>query len=308
MCVGASYVSLECAGFLKGIGNEVTVMVRSILLRGFDQQMANLIGTYMETHGIKFARGCIPYEITRIKEGEPGELLVKYKDENGQSHEEVYNTVLLAVGRDVCTDDLNLDKVGVKLNPKNKKIITTFEQTNVSNIYAVGDVIDETSANGRVLELTPVAIKAGQLLAARLFNKSDVKMDYYAVPTTVFTPLEYGMIGFSEEEAISTFGAENIEVYHSNFWPLEWTVAHRPHDVCYAKLICNKADKERVIGFHVAGPNAGEITQGYAVAIKLRATKKDFDMTVGIHPTNSEVFTTLSVTKSSGESVGGSGC
>lgn len=139
-------------------------------------------------------------------------------------------------------------------------------------------------------------------------------MDYYAVPTTVFTPLEYGCIGYSEEEALEKFGSENIEVifviicsnshliiiiiicfflniqvYHSNYWPLEWTVAHKPHDVCYAKLICNKADKERIIGFHVAGPNAGEITQGYAVAIKLRATKKDFDMTVGIHPTCSEV-------------------
>lgn len=133
-------------------------------------------------------------------------------------------------------------------------------------------------------------------------------MDYYAVPTTVFTPLEYGAIGYSEEEAEHQFGKDNIEVYHTSFWPLEWTVAHRPHDVCYAKLICNKLDKMRVIGLHVAGPNAGEITQGYAVAIKLRATKKDFDMTVGIHPTCSEVFTTLDTTKSSGNEIGGKGC
>ena len=89
------------------------------------------------------------------------------------------------------------------------------------------------------------------------------------------------------------FNSQNFstkKVYHVNFWPLEWTVAHKPHDVCYAKLICNKADHERVVGLHVAGPNAGEITQGYAVAMKLRATKKDFDMTVGIHPTCSEVY------------------
>ena len=112
----------------------------------------------------------------------------------------------------------------------------------MKNIYAIGDVMDESSANGRVLELTPVAIKAGQLLANRLFNKSDVKMDYNAVPTTVFTPIEYGAIGYSEEEAIEAFGQDNIEVYHQNFWPLEWTVPHKPHDVCYAKLICNKAD------------------------------------------------------------------
>jgi pyruvate/2-oxoglutarate dehydrogenase complex dihydrolipoamide dehydrogenase (E3) component len=118
LCVGASYVSLECAGFLKGIGLDVTVMVRSILLRGFDQQMANLIGDYMEKHEIKFVKGSIPVEITRIKEGQPGELLVKYKNENGEILQETYNTVLLAVGRDPCTNELNLDKVGVQLNPK----------------------------------------------------------------------------------------------------------------------------------------------------------------------------------------------
>jgi pyruvate/2-oxoglutarate dehydrogenase complex dihydrolipoamide dehydrogenase (E3) component len=178
----------------------------------------------------------------------------------------------------------------------------------VSNIYAIGDCIDESSANNRVLELTPVAIKAGQLLAKRLFGGSDIKMDYNAVATTVFTPLEYGNIGFSEEEAIEALGDENVEVYHVNYWPLEWTVAHRPHDVCYAKLVCNKLDKERVIGLHVAGPNAGEITQGFAVAIKLRATKQDFDMTVGIHPTCAETFTTLNVTKRSGKDIGGAGC
>ena len=118
LCVGASYVSLECAGFLKGIGLDVTVMVRSILLRGFDQQMAGLIGKYMETHGIRFVHGSVPFEIKRIKEGQPGEFLVKYKNDKNEVIEEVYNTVLLAVGRDPCTKDLNLDKVGVKINPK----------------------------------------------------------------------------------------------------------------------------------------------------------------------------------------------
>jgi pyruvate/2-oxoglutarate dehydrogenase complex dihydrolipoamide dehydrogenase (E3) component len=110
---------LEGAGFLKGIGLDVTVMVRSILLRGFDQQMAGLIGDYMENRaGMRFIRGSVPVEITRIKEGQPGELLVKYKNDKGEILEEVYNTVLLAVGRDPCTDQIGLDKVGVKLNPK----------------------------------------------------------------------------------------------------------------------------------------------------------------------------------------------
>ena len=139
-------------------------------------------------------------------------------------------------------------------------------------------------------ELTPVAIQAGKLLARRLCGQSEVLTNYDNVPTTVFTPLEYGCCGLAEEAAKEKFGEDKIEVYHSNFWPLEWTVAHRPNDVCYAKLVCNKADQERVVGLHVCGPNAGEITQGYGVAMKLRATKRDFDMTVGIHPTCSEVI------------------
>ncbi len=122
LCVGASYVSLECAGFLKGIGNDVTVMVRSILLRGFDQQMANIIGDYMEKHGIGFIRGSVPTEIVRVKAPEegkaPGEYIVKYVDNDGAVHEETYNTILLAVGREAGTDCLKLDKAGVKTNPK----------------------------------------------------------------------------------------------------------------------------------------------------------------------------------------------
>jgi glutaredoxin len=312
LCVGASYVSLECAGFLKALGKDVTVMVRSILLRGFDQQMATIIGDYMETQAsMRFLQKSTPVEITRVKEAasetEAPELLVKYKNGDGEIVEETFNTVVLAVGRDPCTSDLGLDTAGVKL-AKNGKIITTFEQSSVDNIYAVGDVIEETTANGRVLELTPVAIQQGRLLAQRLYGKSDVKMDYQSVPTTVFTPIEYGAIGYSEEEAEEAFGAENLEVFHQKFWPLEWTVAHKPHDVCYVKLICNKKDNERVVGLHIAGPNAGEITQGYAVAMKLRATKQDFDMTVGIHPTCSETLTTLAITKNSGKDAAGSGC
>lgn len=118
LCVGASYVSLECAGFLKGLGLSVTVMVRSILLRGFDQQMANQIGGNMEMHDIKFLRGAVPVEIRKIKDGEPGELLVLYKNENNEIFEEVFNTVVLAVGREACTKELNIEKIGVKLNPK----------------------------------------------------------------------------------------------------------------------------------------------------------------------------------------------
>lgn len=119
LCIGASYVSLECAGFLRGIGLDVTVMVRSILLRGFDQQMANMIGDYMEKErGIKFIRDAVPTEIVQIKEGKPGELKVKFKYGNGETGEEIYNTVLFAVGREACTSTIGLENAGVKINPK----------------------------------------------------------------------------------------------------------------------------------------------------------------------------------------------
>ena len=122
-------------------------------------------------------------------------------------------------------------------------------------------------------------------------------MDYRNIATAVFTALEYGACGYSEEDANNFFGPENITVYHTSFKPLEWNYFEEHEDDCYVKLIVNLADKNRVVGLHYFGPNAGEVTQGYAVAIKMGATKEHFDQTVGIHPTCSEEFTTLSVTK-----------
>ncbi|XP_034499417.1 thioredoxin reductase 1, cytoplasmic isoform X3 [Ailuropoda melanoleuca] len=216
LVVGASYVALECAGFLAGIGLDVTVMVRSILLRGFDQDMANKIGEHMEEHGVKFIKQFVPIKVEQIEAGTPGRLRVVAKSTSSdETIEGEYNTVLLAIGRDACTRKIGLETVGVKINEKNGKIpVTDEEQTNVPYIYAIGDILE-----GK-LELTPVAIQAGRLLAQRLYAGSNVKCDYENVPTTVFTPLEYGACGLSEEKAVETFGEENIEVYHSFFWPL----------------------------------------------------------------------------------------
>ncbi|XP_038612159.1 thioredoxin reductase 1, cytoplasmic isoform X2 [Tachyglossus aculeatus] len=304
LVVGASYVALECAGFLAGIGLDVTVMVRSILLRGFDQDMANKIGEHMEEHGIKFIKKFVPTKIEQIEEGMPGKLKVVAQSTDGQETiEGEYNTVLLAVGRDSCTRNIGLENVGVKINEKTGKIpVTDEEQTSVPYIYAIGDVLE-----GK-LELTPVAIQAGRLLARRLYSGSTVKCDYDNVPTTVFTPLEYGACGLSEEKAAEKFGEENIEVYHSYFWPLEWTVPSRDNNKCYAKIICNIKDNERVVGFHVLGPNAGEVTQGFAAALKCGLTKEQLDSTIGIHPVCAEIFTTLTVTKRSGGNVIQAGC
>jgi len=303
LLVGASYISLECAGFLAALGHDTTVMVRSILLRGFDQQIANKVGEYMEEHGVNFVRECVPEKMEKIEDGSPGKIKVTGKYNDGTEFSDVFNTVVFAIGRDACTKNIGLEAVGVAVNPKNGKILhDEREATNVPNIFAIGDVLDDKP------ELTPVAIQAGKLLARRLCGVSDTLTDYVNVCTTVFTPLEYGCCGLSEEDAIAQYGEENIEVYHSSFWPLEWTVAHRPENACYCKLVVLKPEKEKVIGFHYLGPNAGEVTQGFGIALKMGATKEDFNSLVGIHPTTAENLTTLEITKSSGVDASATGC
>uniref|UniRef100_A0A8C7XY87 thioredoxin-disulfide reductase (NADPH) n=1 Tax=Oryzias sinensis TaxID=183150 RepID=A0A8C7XY87_9TELE len=284
LVIGASYVALECGGFLAGLGLDVTVMVRSILLRGFDQDMANRAGDHMEEHGVKFIRKFVPVKIEELEAGTPGRLKVTAKStETDEIMEGEYNTVLIAVGRNACTERIGLDKAGVRVNPKNGKIpVNDEEQTNVPHIYAIGDILE-----GK-WELTPVAIQAGKLLARRLYGNSTLKCDYINVPTTVFTPMEYGSCGLPEERAVELYGLENIEVYHSLFWPLEFTVANRDNNKCYSKIIVNKLDNERVIGFHYLGPNAGEVTQGFGAAMKCGITKEQLDGTIGIHPTCAE--------------------
>jgi len=295
LIVGASYVALECAGFLHALGCNVTVMVRSILLRGFDQQIADMIGAHMESIGIKFIKQCIPSKVERVS---PQNLKV-FWEANGTEVSEEFNTVLCAIGRYPL--DIGADAVGIKRDPVSGKFITVHDQTSVPNIYAIGDIQHGAP------ELTPTAIRCGQLLARRLFASAEEQMNYENVPTTVFTPLEYGCCGLSEEKAKERYGGENVEVYHSTFKPLEWTVPHNPAE-CYVKLIVLKTENERVIGFHCLAPNAGEITQGYAVAMNCGATKRNFDSTVGIHPTTAEEFTTLTVAKSSGAAATKGGC
>lgn len=233
LVVGASYVALECAGFLAGLGFDTTVAVRSILLRGFDQEVAEKIGAYMEMEGVEFVRPALPTSIERIEEGTPGKYRVTLKKDDGQEVTDVFNTVLFAIGREPCTDKIGLDKAGVLRNPKTGKLdVNNKEQTNVPNIYAIGDILQGKP------ELTPVAIEAGLRLAQRLFNEKTRLTDYVNVPTTVFTPLEYGAVGLSEEAAVEQFGADNIEVYINQFTPFEWGVTpDRPKGGCFGKLI-----------------------------------------------------------------------
>nr|WEU39069.1 thioredoxin glutathione reductase [Cryptocaryon irritans] len=302
LCIGASYVSLECAGYLTSLGYDVTVMVRSILLRGFDQQMAELIGQYMENHNTKFLRGYVPKKVIKM---EDGQLKVQYSKagDTKQIREELFDSVFIATGRKADTKNIGLEDVGVKIDLNGKVFVNENEQTNIANIYSIGDC-----AVGRP-ELTPPAIFAGRILARRLFDNYKKPMDYEKIPTTVFTPIEYGACGISEEESIKRFGKDNIEVYHTFFKPLEWNLNPKNSDYsCYIKIICHIPDQERIVGIHFIGPNAGEVIQGYSVAMKMGATKEDIDSTVGIHPTCSEEIIGLKKTKRTDPNPAKSGC
>jgi len=304
--IGASYIALECAGFLHGFGNDVTVMVRSILLRGFDLECAAKIGDYMESHGIKFLKKFVPVKLEQLKaptDDTAGEVKVTYQSTDGaETKEEIFNTVCFAVGRHPLTSNMGLDKIGVSLDSKGFVNVNEADATNVKDVYAIGDI------GSGIQELTPVAIQAGRLLARRLFGGKSLKCDYVNVPTTVFTPLEYGSCGYSEEQATEKFGAENVEVFHQSFTPLEATIPHKEENHCFTKVVVHKADSNRIVGMHYLGPNAGEVIQGFGIALKLGATKESLDNLIGIHPTNAEIFTTMDVTKSSGESAEASGC
>ncbi|CAG9532632.1 unnamed protein product [Cercopithifilaria johnstoni] len=309
LCVGASYVSLECAGFLRGIGNDVTVMVRSILLRGFDQDMAERIKKHMIERGIKFIP-YVPVKYEKLKEptnDEPGLIRVhtiqKHEDGTEVQVAEDFNTVLMAIGRDALTDDLGLDLVGVD-RAKSGKIIGRREQSvSCPYIYAIGDVLNGSP------ELTPVAIQAGKVLMRRILTGNCELTEYNKVPTTVFTPLEYGSCGLSEDAAIQKYGKENINVYHNVFIPLEYAVTDRKEKThCYCKLICLKNEQDLVLGLHILTPNAGEIIQGFAIALKFDAKKADFDRLIGIHPTVAENFTMLTLLKEDGQVLKATGC
>ncbi|KAK3083951.1 hypothetical protein FSP39_005938 [Pinctada imbricata] len=293
-------IALECGGFLTGMGYNTTVMVRSICLRYFDQQMSKLVTDYMENNGTRFLWRHKPVKFEKDREGK---IVVTYSDENGNTLTERFDTVLMATGRKALTKNLNLEDIGVKLDRESHKVLGDHggdqERSSVHNIYSIGDVLQ-----GRP-ELTPVAIKAGKLLAHRLFGNSTHQMDYDIVPTTVFTPLEYGVVGVSEEAAINKYGEENVEVYHAFYRPLEFSIPNRDASQCYIKAICTE---DEVVGLHITGNNAGEIIQGFTTAVRCGASWEDFSKTVGIHPTTAEEIVKMQITKRSGLDPRVTGC
>lgn len=291
LVVGAGYIGLECAGFLNGLGYETTLMVRSIILRGFDQQMANMVAEEMQHRGVNFVYQAKP---KAIEKQEDGKLLVHWVDKDGAVHQDLYDTVLFAIGRQALTRELKPENAGIKIVSESFKIDAVNEQTNVSHIYAVGDVLHKKP------ELTPVAINAGRLLARRIFGKSTEKMDYTNVATTVFSPLEYGCVGLGEEEATLSYGEDNIEIYHAFYKPTEFFVPQKSFAHCYLKVVTLRNNDQRVIGMHFVGPHAGEVIQGFAAAMKAKLTFPILKDTVGIHPTSAEEFTRVKITKRSG--------
>lgn len=291
LVVGAGYIGLECAGFLKGLGYNATIMVRSVVLRGFDQQMANVLTDAMTERGISFMHTTVPTSVEKTKEGG---LLVNYiNTETKQKGSDVFDTVLWAIGRKGLVNDLNLSAAGVE-SKSDKIVVNEAEQTNIANVYAVGDIIEGGA------ELTPVAIQAGRLLARRLFGGFTELMDYTDIATTVFSPLEYAFVGMSEEDALQKHGADNVEVFHGYYKPTEYFIPQKSVRYCYLKAVCERNGDQKVLGLHYIGPVAGEIMQGFAVAMKAGLTMKILLNTVGIHPTTAEEFTRLNITKRSG--------
>uniref|UniRef100_A0A3P9HV05 thioredoxin-disulfide reductase (NADPH) n=1 Tax=Oryzias latipes TaxID=8090 RepID=A0A3P9HV05_ORYLA len=301
LVVGASYVALECAGFLTGIGLDTTVMVRTIALRGFDQQMAGLVTDHLESYGTRFEWKSVP---TRVEKLSSGALKVTWTNtQTGCEHSDTFDSLLWAVGRAPETKALGLDKLGVQISKETGKIIVgPDESSSLPNIYAFGDI-----GEGRP-ELTPTAIKAGRLLAHRLAGRSSELMNYDNVATTVFTPLEYGCVGLSEEEAEKRHGKDGIEVYHAFYKPLEFTVAQRDSSQCYIKVICERAGHRKILGLHFLGPNAGEVLQGFSLALQCGATYRQLMQTVGIHPTSAEELVKINITKRSGLDPTVTGC
>lgn len=278
--VGAGYIAVELAGVLHALGSETHLFVRKHApLRSFDPMLSEALMESMATDGPSLHTHSIPESVTKNADGS-----LTLKLENGESYE--IDTLIWAIGRRPSTDKIGLENTDVKLNDKGYVVVDAQQNTTAPGIYCVGDIIEGG------IELTPVAVKAGRLLSERLFNgMTDAKMDYSLVPTVVFSHPAIGTMGLTEPEAIAQYGEENVKVYTSGFTSMYTAVtAHR--QACKMKLVC-AGKEEKVVGIHGIGYGMDEILQGFGVAIKMGATKADFDAVVAIHPTGAEEFVTM---------------
>ena len=278
--VGAGYIAVELAGVLNSLGVETHLFVRKHApLRNFDPIMVETLVESMQQDGITLHTHAIPNEVVKNADGS-----VTLKLEDGR--EQTVDCLIWAIGREPTTDKINLQAAGVEANERGFIKVDKYQNTNVPGIYAVGDIIEGG------IELTPVAVAAGRRLSERLFNnKPNEHLDYNLVPSVVFSHPPIGTVGLTEPQAIEQYGAENVKVYKSSFTSM-YTAVTQHRQACRMKLVC-VGKEEKIVGLHGIGFGVDEMIQGFAVAIKMGATKADFDNTVAIHPTGSEEFVTM---------------
>ncbi|HFI0353201.1 TPA: glutathione-disulfide reductase [Streptococcus suis] len=277
--IGAGYIAVEMAGLLHGLGVQTDLFVRGNRpLRNFDSYIIQALMEEMERTNLPLHTGKTPVSLEKTEDG-----LIQINFEDGSSH--TAQEVLWAIGRKPNVEQLNLEAAGVQLTPSGHIAVDEYQETGVPGIYALGDVTGEK-------ELTPVAIKAGRLLAERLFNnKPTAKMDYSNIPTVVFSHPAIGTVGLTEEEAIAQYGQEQVNVYTSAFTSMYTALANN-RQMAKFKLV-TVGENEQVVGLHGIGYGVDEMIQGFSVAIKMGASKEEFDAVVAIHPTGSEEFVTM---------------
>ena len=277
--IGAGYIAVEVAGVLNALGSDTHLFVRKDRpLRTFDKDIVDVLVDEMAKSGPTLHTHA---NATEVVKNADDSLTISF--DNGETI--TVDCLIWAIGRAANTSGFGLEKTGVKLTEKGTIYSDEFENTSVPGIYALGDVTGK-------LDLTPVAVKAGRQLSERLFNnKADAKLDYTDVATVVFSHPVIGSVGLTEEKAIAKYGAENIKVYKSSFTPM-YTALGDNRQPSTMKLV-TLGDDEKIIGLHGIGYGVDEMIQGFSVAIKMGATKADFDNTVAIHPTGSEEFVTM---------------
>ncbi len=274
--VGGGYIAVEFAGIFNGLGTETTLVYRGPqILRGFDNDIRNHLAQEIVKKGIDLQ---VENNVDAIALTEDGRKQVTFT--NGS--EAIVDCVMFATGRTPNTEALNLSTAGVELGKRGEIPTDKFARTNIENIFAVGDVTDR-------IALTPVATMEGHAFADTFFGNNERFADHENVPSAVFSQPPIGSVGLSEEQARDKF--TNVDTYSSEFRILKHTLTENTERTLM-KLIVD-ADSDRVVGAHMVGPDAAEIMQGIAIAIKAGAKKADFDATVGIHPSTAEEFCTM---------------
>ena len=273
---GGGYIALEFAGIFAGLGSDVTVIYRGDnILRGFDEDVRTHVRAEMERQGITILTGCTVNKIDRH-----GKEFTTHLS-NGSSL--ASDLVMFAIGRHPNVANLGLEKAGVAINPANGGIaVDGWSKTSVPNIYAIGDVTHR-------INLTPVAIREGHAFADTVFGKKPVQVDHTNIPTAVFSQPEIGTIGLTETEACAQFA--RVDIYKTDFRPIKSTMSGRETRILMKLVVDGSTD--RVLGCHIVGDAAAEIMQAVAIAIKMKATKADFDATMALHPTAGEELVTM---------------